>query len=447
MTVQIIIHRGTREIGGNCVEVATANTRIIIDVGMPLVDENGESFDARSLQGKEIPELLEAGVLPKVPGLFRDPQDTAASPDAILLSHAHSDHTGLLKYTRRETPVWLSPGTSDMMYVGLKFAGQSGVSQDRQRQFTPGDPFTIGDFSITAYPVDHSAFDSMAFLIEAEGRRVLYTGDLRLHGRKPGMARQLVEAAAAKQVHVVVMEGTHVGPENKNGITESDLEKELIEHMVSARGLVLANFSPLHVDRLVGFYRATISKPVGRTFVIDPYAAMVMQKARQRCKIPDPAQTENIWVYFNHAFEKTWEKKCLGSLRESLWGRRITMDEIRATPERFVMIFRPSMVPDDFQGSLPKHSRCIYSYWSGYLKQPCWTELQAKLASPEVEGDFIKAHTSGHIFAEDIVDFIERIDPREMMQVIPIHTFYPDEFPKLVARVEKLEDGRLYSIP
>ena len=47
MTVKIIVHRGTEEIGGNCVEVRTDSTRIILDVGMPLVDENGESVTGR----------------------------------------------------------------------------------------------------------------------------------------------------------------------------------------------------------------------------------------------------------------------------------------------------------------------------------------------------------------------------------------------------------------
>ena len=84
-----------------------------------------------------------------------------------MLSHAHCDHTGLLKYTSREIPVWLSPGTSDMMYIGLKFARQAGVGRDRQSKFTPGKPFRIGDFTITAHRVDHSAIDSMAFIIEA----------------------------------------------------------------------------------------------------------------------------------------------------------------------------------------------------------------------------------------------------------------------------------------
>ena len=48
--MKITIHRGTHEIGGNCVELATASTRIVIDVGMPLVDATGESFDSRTMR-------------------------------------------------------------------------------------------------------------------------------------------------------------------------------------------------------------------------------------------------------------------------------------------------------------------------------------------------------------------------------------------------------------
>ena len=94
--MQITIHRGTHEIGGNCVEIATNNSRIILDVGMPLFKSNGEPHDTGSLKKKSKQQLLETGILPKIPGLFIDGQKL----DAILLSHAHEDHTGLLRYSR-----------------------------------------------------------------------------------------------------------------------------------------------------------------------------------------------------------------------------------------------------------------------------------------------------------------------------------------------------------
>jgi ribonuclease J len=437
--MQLTIYRGTHEIGGNCVELRTDSTRIIVDVGMPLIDANGESFDAQSLGGKSVLELLEDKTIPRVPGLFQDPTDSVPAPAAILLSHAHCDHTGLLKYTRQEIPVWLSPGTSDMMYVGLKFAGQVGVSSKRQRRFTPCQPFSIGDFTITAYPVDHSAFDSMAFLIEAEGKRILYSGDLRLHGRKPGMIEGLLEAASKGPIHVLIMEGTNVIPSGKPQKTEWDLEKELIGHIQQSKGIVLANFSPLHVDRLVGFFKAAAN--TGRTFVADPYAALVMNKASQYCGVPDPARDRRIKVFFHRSFEEAYERKGLSYVRNLFWENRIPLDSIRENPNQFVMVFRPSMVAQDFGGTLPPSASFIYSYWTGYLEQPHWAQFRDLLT--QSGGQFISAHTSGHIGADDLRKFIDRMNSQ---RVIPIHTLTPEAFQDDLERVVRLEDGQPYQV-
>ncbi len=185
--MQIVIFRGTHEIGGNCIEVRSGQRRIVLDVGMPLVDDQGRPFDAKVLKGKSVRQLLQDRILPPVPGLFRDPSDRTPAPDAILLSHSHTDHGGLIPYTRPDIPVFLSRGTSKMLLAGSMFAQQQEIDENRRRIIDKGKRLPIDGFNITASNVDHSAYDSLAFVIEVDGQRVLYSGDLRLHGRKPGM--------------------------------------------------------------------------------------------------------------------------------------------------------------------------------------------------------------------------------------------------------------------
>jgi ribonuclease J len=44
------IHRGASEIGGSCVEVCIARTRIVVDIGIPLVNVDGSSFNSAELK-------------------------------------------------------------------------------------------------------------------------------------------------------------------------------------------------------------------------------------------------------------------------------------------------------------------------------------------------------------------------------------------------------------
>ncbi len=239
--MRLTIHRGTHQIGGNCVEIATATTRLILDVGLPLEDLAQPSLAGR----RPRVDVMVSGVFAQAPPV-----------SAVLLSHAHADHTGLLDLVPPSIPVYLSKGTSKMMLAGALYAGQVRLQRERERILEPRVPMVIGDITVTAYPVDHSAFDSQSFLIEAEGKRLLYSGDLRMHGRKPGMAKALIEAMSGKVVDALLMEGTHFSGNREVGPTEAELEELILPDLRSAPGLVLACFSPMHVDRLVTFYKA-----------------------------------------------------------------------------------------------------------------------------------------------------------------------------------------------
>ena len=94
------------------------------------------------------------------------------------------------------------------------------------------------------------------------------------------------------------------------------------------------------------------------------------------------------------------------------------------------------MMNMDFNGNFPHGTKCIYSYWPGYLEQPEYDVLKTKLS--EVDGKFVQCHTSGHIFADDIVKFVKAINPKH---VVPVHTIAPKRFQELFPNAKLLSDG------
>ena len=83
--MQVNVIRGSDQIGGSIIEVRSEQVRIILDAGTEL-DE------------------AEKVVVPEVPGLFQG----AADCDAVLVSHYHQDHTGLLNNVLDGIPIYMT---------------------------------------------------------------------------------------------------------------------------------------------------------------------------------------------------------------------------------------------------------------------------------------------------------------------------------------------------
>jgi len=435
--MKFTIHRGTKEIGGLCIEVTAGKTRLILDVGLPLVVCEEKATDRAKYREPRCRFPSEARHVPKVPGLFQEGPPVTA----ILLSHAHADHTGLLNYAKPDIPVYCTQGTSKMLMAGSMFAKQVKLEREREVIITPLKPKPIGDFLVTAYPVDHSAFDSVAYLIETEGKRLLFSGDLRLHGRNPGMVQYLVNAVRSRPVDVLLMEGTHFSGRREAGWTENELEAKLRERFCGLPGLVLANFSPMHVERMISFHHA--AQQCNRLFVVDPYAAFVLHLVAGQGGAPKPVAKDGIRVYYNHHFKRTWRSHNQGKVHEMFLHNQIQMPAILAQPRNYTMVCRPSMVDLDFHGSLPPQSTWIYSYWKGYLDRPNSPYPNVKARLKKTSGDFWVCHTSGHIFAEDIERLVKCLNPKA---VVPVHTTGREEFTKRFANTLLVEDGQTVSI-
>jgi ribonuclease J len=318
-----------------------------------------------------------------------------------------------------------------MMLAGAVFAGQKELGKERFREVVSGQPFQVGDCQIIPLAVDHSIFGSVAFLVKADEKTLLYSGDLRSHGRKPEMMQQLLEEVRGRRVDVLVMEGTHFGSDKRDGITEPELEEKIVELVRKAPALVLASFSALDLDRVETFYHS--AQRTNRIFVADAYTAFVMYLVASQTRLPKPTRNKGIRVYFNQSFER----RKIENLRNKFLPDRIELSEICAQPARHLMVFRPSMTALDFAGKLPHRSQCLYGYWKGYLIREDWVELQKQLA--QVEGGFVATHASGHIFITDLITFVKAVAPRV---VIPVHTFEPQAFRDHFDNVQLLDDCR-----
>jgi ribonuclease J len=389
--MRILVHGGANQIGKSCIEIASATTRIILDCGWPLEDEA---------------DLTP----PPVSGLFAPGEP----PDAILLSHAHPDHTGFIQQIAAKVPIYATADTSKIMKVGSIYVPDAvQLPQDCfQEVFVPCSwrervhPFNVGDLRITAYPVDHSSPGAVGYLVENAGQRIFYTGDLRFHGRKPGMHKRILKDLSGK-LDLLITEGTNVGRKQSGLKSEEEVEDRAVTLSRECQSLVLVAYSPQNIDRFVSYYRAAVRAE--RTFVCDHYQAAVLYQLH-KTTLPKPSRDElRVYLPIKRKTVKAYEDRFGDSI--------ITLDEILAAPERFMMLVRPSMILNDLSGRLPPETILLYGMWSGYRTKPEWQETEVMIASSG--GEVIECHASGHAHGGDLFGFIDELRPE---RIRPVHT-------------------------
>jgi ribonuclease J len=422
----LTIHRGTHEIGGSCVELSTESTRILIDIGLPLVDEDGQSFKLGNYLDLNKAELLEKNIAKDISGLYKEDTESK-QPDAILISHSHPDHYGLLPFVKPQIPLYLSEGCLELIKATYYFRGLDPVFKTVEI-IENKKCFSIGDFKITPYLVDHSGFDAYAFLIEAEGKRIFYSGDFRGHGKKSTLFDRLI-AKPPKDIDYLIMEGT--GIEGKEGYCEKEdeLRDRLVTIFKEKKGMVFFACSSQNIDRISSLYSAC--RRSGRILVLDPYTVHLLDVLRKRAPSIPQFDFKDIRVFFtsDSNTRRLADDKILYKYKDS----KITYDEIEKKKDSLVV--KPSYgIRKAFaKKGYIEGSTLIYSMWGGYYKneKPFWDEYDI---SP------MHIHTSGHAGVKQLKKFTKALNP---VVIIPIHTLSPEKFPEFFgSKVRMLSDGK-----
>jgi len=387
--MKIVIHRGTHQIGGIAVEIATDTSRILIDMGDELsLDPN---FTSLPLQ---------------IPGVT----DQSGSCNGVLFTHYHGDHTGQMMQIRSDVPLYAGSLTKAVLLKTAERIKSTALCNliRMMKTFRGGQAFTLGDIRITPWTVDHSAFDSYLFLLESAGKRVLYTGYFRMHGFRGKTLPKVLRAIG--KVDALIIEGTTLSRPDTEPTTERDLQQKVKEYMAQYKYVFILCAST-NLERICAMSKAV---PAGKYFICDQYQSDLLDLVEQYWGPLSPLY-RNIkkTVYGDNLLSKFRDRGFLMAVRDNRSFRRIV------------------------QQFDPEQSLILYSMWDGY-------RTKADSTIPEflkLAGQWQSLHTSGHASHKDIQAVIDILNPDI---VIPVHSEQPDMLQALCPgrNVIFAEDGK-----
>jgi putative mRNA 3-end processing factor len=219
LPLEISFLGGTREVGRMAVAVKSDETQVLLDYGVMMDNEPGFPMH----------------IAPR-------------NVNALVLTHAHLDHSGILPifYIQDKTPLYTTRLTMELArllledfvhlssyylpfeYLELKYMMQSAVYTKYKEEKT------IGDVSIQLLDAGHIP-GSAQILVEAEGKRILFTGDFNT------FKTRLLSPADGDygELDAVIVETTYANEEHSE---RTELERRFVESVtdvVEAGGIAL----------------------------------------------------------------------------------------------------------------------------------------------------------------------------------------------------------------
>jgi putative mRNA 3-end processing factor len=210
---------GAREVGRIGIAVKSEKTQVLLDYGVMLDDEPGFPMH---VPPKEV--------------------------DGLILTHSHLDHSGAIPiyyiqgkkplYTNRLNLELTNLLVQDFIHLSSYYLPFEYLELNKMMHSNThldwGVQEPVGDMQIQLYNAGHTPGSSMA-LIEAEGKRVLYTGDFNIEETKLLPSANL----DCGKLDAIIMESTYADEDHTERLQLERNFVEAVTEVVDAGGTVL----------------------------------------------------------------------------------------------------------------------------------------------------------------------------------------------------------------
>jgi ribonuclease J len=431
----------------------------------------------------------------------------------VLLTHAHLDHSGHISLLREDIPVY-STATTAFIAKATQDSGKADFDQqvcyftprmercveglrqgayiasssgDRQRRFFVADQSRLSreasdfwaeatrqkkldsqpledisrcGFHLRCFRVDHSIPGACAWGIETSSGWVVYSGDLRLHGKRGKLTEAFMQEAARLRPRVLILEGTNVG--KAENIPETAVYDNAVRAIKDAKGLVIADFPARDVDRLLTFLQ--VARDTKRKLAILPKDAYLLKTMRLlEPEIPDLNAEDSLVIYQETTAARN-PAPWLKNIYQEYAGKIVLAKDVRSNQGDFLLCFSfwdlnelPSLQPGSgsiyvFSSSEPHTEEQEMDFWRLHN----WLTrfgLRGFGLPVETNGDWVileeqkGLHASGHACGPDLLRVARDIRPEVL---IPVHSekpeFYLDNLGGSGTRVRLPTEGETIEI-
>ena len=255
------------------------------------------------------------------------------------------------------------------------------------------------------------------FLIEADGKKVLHTGDFRTHGQRGKAVFEAIKKYVGK-VNCLICEGTTLTRDNTKILTEFQLQKRA-EKIFKENKYNFVLCSSTNIDRIAAIHKATLNSK--KMFICDSYQCNLL---------------EYITTISKSTLYKFNDSKNIRGTKVYRYGSKM-LEKMKKYG--FVMLVRANEKFEKFL-TMFENNTFIYSQWLGYLKEK---NEDYKKIQEFVPKKNIYLHTSGHATPEAIKDVINITNPD---YVIPIHTENKEKIKELTSKAVILEDNQEFIV-